>query len=100
MAIAIRDPQRRGARPFVISARGLRRHRTAFLFLLPTLLIYVTFMVYPFFGSIQLSLTSWNGIDPVREWVGLDNYVTAFSADPVMREALWHNVIWIIAVIT
>lgn len=83
----------------MVAARELRRHRTAFLFLLPTLLIYLTFMVYPFFGSIQLSLTSWNGVDAVKAGVGLDNYVTALSADPVMREALWHNVIWIVAVI-
>ncbi|MGH2616799.1 MAG: carbohydrate ABC transporter permease [Thermomicrobiales bacterium] len=100
MAIAINDPRRRGIRPFAISARELRQHRTAFLFLLPTLLIYATFMVYPFFGSIQLSLTNWNGVDAVKEWVGLDNYVAALTADPVMQQALWHNVIWIVAVIT
>jgi ABC-type sugar transport system permease subunit len=97
LAVALREPQRRR---LAISARELRRQRAAFLFLLPTLIIYLTFMVYPFFGSIQLSLTSWNGVDAVKEWVGLDNYVTALSADPVMREALWHNVIWIVAVIT
>jgi ABC-type sugar transport system permease subunit len=68
--------------------------------LLPTLLIYGAFMVYPFFGSIQLSLTNWNGVDAVKEWVGLDNYVNALTADPVMQQALWHNVIWIVAVIT
>jgi ABC-type sugar transport system permease subunit len=100
LAIAIGNPRRRGTRPFAISARDLRRHRTAFLFLLPTLLIYGAFMVYPFFGSIQLSLTNWNGVEAVKEWVGLDNYVTALTADPVMQQALWHNVIWIVAVIT
>ncbi len=94
------EPRRRGTRPFAISARGLRRHRTAFLFLLPTLLIYGAFMVYPFFGSIQLSLTNWNGVEAVKEWVGLDNYVNALTADPVMQQALWHNVLWIAAVIT
>jgi ABC-type sugar transport system permease subunit len=94
------EPGRRGTRPFAISARGLRRHRTAFLFLLPTLLIYGAFMVYPFFGSIQLSFTSWNGVEAVKEWVGLDNYVNALTADPVMQQALWHNVLWIAAVIT
>lgn len=94
------EPRRRGTRPFAISARDLRRHRTALLFLLPTLLIYGAFMVYPFFGSIQLSFTNWNGVEAVKEWVGLDNYVNALTADPVMQQALWHNVLWIAAVIT
>jgi ABC-type sugar transport system permease subunit len=100
LAVALSDPRRRGSGPFSTSARALRQHRTAFFFLLPTLLIYGAFMVYPFFGSIQLSFTNWNGVDAVREWVGFDNYVLALTADPVMQQALWHNVIWILAVIT
>jgi ABC-type sugar transport system permease subunit len=75
----------------------VRQYVTAFLFLLPALSIYLVFALYPFFGSLHLSLTSWNGIDATKEWVGFRNYVTAFSGDPIMLQALWHNIIWIVA---
>ena len=36
--------------------------------------LYLVFMVYPFFQSIYFSFTSWNGVTAVKEWVGLANY--------------------------
>lgn len=59
----------------------LRRHLTALLFLAPALIFYVTFVAYPLIGSIRLSLTNWDGVSADREWVGLQNYVRALSAD-------------------
>ena len=74
----------------------LRRHLTALLFLAPALIFYVTFVAYPLVGSIRLSFTSWDGVNPVREWVGLQNYIRALSADDIMQQALLHNLIWIV----
>ncbi len=61
-------------------------------FLLPALLLYVIFVIYPIAQSIRYSFYDWNGLQPLTDWVGLGNYVTAFS-DPIFWEAVKHNFI-------
>lgn len=77
----------------------IRRHwganRAGYLFLLPALLLYAMFMIYPFFQSIYLSFTDWNGADPVKSFVGLENYRKLWS-DGLLWRALQHNLIWVI----
>ena len=75
--------------------RKLRDYATAYAFVLPALAIYVFFVVYPFFGTIYLSLTKWDGAKPVKEFVGLLNY-QELVADSRLWSALSHNFIWII----
>ena len=45
--------------------RSWRRYQPGLLFVLPALLLYLLFMVYPFFRSIYFSFTSWNGVAEV-----------------------------------
>ena len=45
-----------------------------FLFLLPTSLVLLLIIVIPFLLSFYLSLTSWNGVSPRLEFVGLQNF--------------------------
>jgi ABC-type sugar transport system permease subunit len=71
------------------------QYRAGYLFVLPALLLYVIFMVYPFLQSIYLSFTDWNGATAVKNWVGLENYRTLFD-DDLLWKALWHNAIWIV----
>lgn len=44
------------------------------LFLLPALILFLTFVVYPIFQSIYYSLFDWSGLGPADDFVGLDNY--------------------------
>ena len=74
----------------------LVRHATALLFLLPALVLYSAFVINPFIASIRLSFTDWDGVNQVINWVGLDNYVRALSADTIMQQALFHNLVWIV----
>lgn len=82
-----------------LSARyGLSRARAgdlrlALLFLAPAVLIYVVFMVLPFLNTLYLSLTDWNGFEPVPQFVGLQNYVELFGDEEFWR-ALRNNAIW------
>lgn len=56
-----------------ILLRKIKQWWMPVLFLLPTLLILICFMVIPIFNALTLSFQSWNGITaPV--WVGLKNY--------------------------
>ncbi|GAB3919540.1 sugar ABC transporter permease [Microlunatus endophyticus] len=45
------------------------------MFLLPTVVLYGVFTVYPIIGSYWYSFLDWNGFDTVRTWIGLGNYV-------------------------
>lgn len=77
------------------SVRGsIDKHRTGILFILPALTVYAIFFVKPFLTSIYYSLTSWNGYDPVKQFVGVANYENLLR-DPLVWLSLSHNLIWI-----
>jgi raffinose/stachyose/melibiose transport system permease protein len=59
-------------------------------FLAPALIVYVVFVIYPIFQGARYSLYDWNGLQPLTEFVGLDNFASAFG-DPIFRGALAHN---------
>ena len=75
-------------------ASGLRRRRllTAWLFMIPLLVINVLVILGPSVATIYYSLTDWAGIGPA-EFVGLQNY-RDLLADGDFWMAMWHNVIW------
>src|SRR5215510_2753229 len=67
----------------------------AVLFLLPALTFLAVFIVWPVLLSIQLSFYDWNGIAPVRTFVGLANW-KALVADSVFWNALGNNFIVVV----
>jgi ABC-type sugar transport system permease subunit len=71
------------------------RYRAGYLFVLPAFLLYAVFMIYPFAQSVYFTFIEWNGADPVKKWVGLDNYRRLID-DSRFWNALEHNVIWVI----
>jgi ABC-type sugar transport system permease subunit len=83
------------ARSISPARRSWRRYRAGILFVLPALILYLIFMVYPFFRSIYFSFTSWNGVTAVKEWVGLANY-RALIVDDRFWLSLKNTVIWVI----
>ena len=64
--------------------------RTVALFLLPALLLYGAFVLYPITQSLRYSLFDWNGLGPLDSFVGIDNFTRAIRADE-FRSALGHN---------
>ena len=52
--------------------------RTAVAFLLPNLIGFLVFIVYPVFRALLISLTNWNGFKQM-DFVGISNYVKLFS---------------------
>lgn len=64
-------------------------------FLLPALLVYAVFVLWPILNSFYYSTLDWNGIgQPVQ--VGLANFVE-LAGDRAAWTALWHNVALIVA---
>ena len=49
------------------------------LFLLPALILYALFVMLPVLQAMQYSLYRWNGLTPLTEFVGVQNYATAFG---------------------
>jgi raffinose/stachyose/melibiose transport system permease protein len=45
------------------------------VFLAPTLIFLLVFIAYPIFDSFRLSFVEWNGISPVKEFVGFENWI-------------------------
>jgi raffinose/stachyose/melibiose transport system permease protein len=64
------------------------------LFLLPALILFLLFVIYPIFRSLYFSLFDWNGLGPAVDFVGLQNFKNILS-DQVFLKAV-RNVLLII----
>ena len=68
---------------------------TVVIFLAPTIFILLAFVVWPILSSLELSLFDWNGIDPVRTYVGVENWTRLFS-DAIFLKAIGNNLIIVV----
>jgi raffinose/stachyose/melibiose transport system permease protein len=59
--------------------KTLRNPTTYILFIVPTLIFYFAFFILPVFQSFYYGFTKWNGISPIAEFIGLDNFKRAFN---------------------
>lgn len=76
------------------AARRIQDNLTIVLFLLPAIVLFAIFVIYPIFQSIYYSLFNWKGFGPAVDFVGLENFVNILS-DKVFLIAL-RNVLFII----
>lgn len=58
-----------------------RSNRTLVLFILPSLIVYVVFMLVPLVASLGLSFFEWSGYGE-KVFVGFDNFVKLFTQTP------------------
>ena len=49
------------------------------LFLLPALVLFLVFVIYPIFRSTYFSTFNWNGLGPAVKNIGLANYTRILS---------------------
>ncbi|CAJ1175292.1 carbohydrate ABC transporter permease [Companilactobacillus nantensis] len=66
-----------------------------FLYLLPTAILLVVFLVIPILYTFYLSFFDWNLIAPTKEFVGLRNYLEVFT-DPVNQKVILNTLIYIV----
>ena len=68
-------------------------NRMAYLFVLPFVIVFLTFSVYPVFRTLYLSFTSYKGFGDAK-WAGLANYIRVFK-DKFFWKSLGNTVkIW------
>lgn len=60
-----------------------------FVFILPAVLIFIFFYIYPFIETFILSLQQWNGISLYRKFIGLSNFKTILG-DQIWWSSLGH----------
>lgn len=60
------------------------------LFLLPSAILFLTFVIFPIIQGAYVSLFKWNGLGPLTDFRGFQNFATLFKHKP-FRMALTHN---------
>ena len=75
--------------------RFWKQYKAGYLFVAPSVVLYLIFVLYPFARTLHFSLTDWNGIAPEMNFIGLDNY-SKLIQDDLFWGALKHNLIWIV----
>jgi raffinose/stachyose/melibiose transport system permease protein len=61
------------------------------LLLVPAIVLYAVFVVFPIVQAVHFSFFKWNGLKPLTDFIGLANYQRALS-DPVFQGAIEHNI--------
>lgn len=73
----------------------LRRRQdniTIALFLMPSLMLFLLFVIYPIFRSLYFSMFNWNGLGPATKFVGISNFINILT-DQVFLIALKNGLI-------
>lgn len=91
---SVAPPPSRTARRKQPAGKRLKYALTIAIFLLPSLVPLLAFVIGPMISAAWTSLHSWNLIGPM-EWVGLDNYAFLLT-DPTTQQAFLHTVYYIV----
>lgn len=78
------------ARPPASRQKRSRHLGTIIIFLLPGVILYLVFIFLPVLQAIYYSLYSWSGLGPLTDFIGFNNYVTAFKSTTFLS-AFVHN---------
>jgi ABC-type sugar transport system permease subunit len=68
----------------------LRHIVGSYFFILPAVLLFCTFHLYPFINVLRLSLYEWDGISPTMKFIGLAHFKDIFTANPQWWFSMWH----------
>ncbi|MCE7985072.1 MAG: sugar ABC transporter permease [Caldilinea sp. CFX5] len=70
-----------------VSRKASHEARVFWLCVAPWVIGFILFTLGPMLYSLYISFTKWGMLQP-PQWIGLDNYVRAFSADPDFYHSL------------
>jgi raffinose/stachyose/melibiose transport system permease protein len=71
---------------------GAGRLLTIIAFLLPSIIVYSLFVFFPLFQAAYYGLYDWNGLGPLVDNVGLENFRNVLS-DSLFHKAIRHNLV-------
>lgn len=65
-----------------------KKHLSLLAFIAPALILYVIFIVIPLISGVYYSLTDWNALNKTFHFVGINNFVEAFSDDKYFKKSI------------
>ncbi len=74
-----------------------QRYRLVIPFMLPALILYGVFVLYPYAQSFYVSLTDWRGLSDQRPWAGFSNY-QRLAEDGNFTNALGNNAFFLLVI--
>lgn len=77
----------------------MKPKKTIYLFILPALLVYGTFALYPAFFGLFISFTNWDGISSDYDFVGIANYTKLITNDTVFATSVTNNLKFMFTVV-
>lgn len=77
------------------AARVSKGYLFGYLLLLPPFVIYAYFILYPLIQTGYYAMTNWDGANPIKTFIGLENFIR-LGSDPLFWGALWHTAIWVV----
>ncbi|MBT7343226.1 MAG: sugar ABC transporter permease, partial [Rhodobacteraceae bacterium] len=72
---------------------------TPWLFLVPGLIMFAIYVIFPIFQSFRISLYKWDGLGTLAthaDYVGLANFEKLLTRDRAFNTSLWNNLKWLI----
>ena len=72
---------------------------TPWLFLVPGLIMFAVYVIFPIFQSFRISLYKWDGLGTLAthaDYVGLANFEKLLTRDRAFNTSLWNNLKWLI----
>jgi ABC-type sugar transport system permease subunit len=69
------------------------RNNQGFLFILPALILFFIFVLYPIYYIVRASFLDWTGLD-TGVFVGFQNYIQIFTADRAFKMAMRNSFYW------
>ncbi len=64
---------------------------TNYSFVLPALILFAIFNIYPFLLIFKLSVSQWDGITPQMKFVGLAHFKQLILHDNIWWQSIWHG---------
>lgn len=89
----------RSRRPAQLRRARLRRAVPGYFMLLPFLVLFVGFLIWPLFNALYFAFTNFNGVKPPT-FVGLDNFQRLWFEDERFRIALVNSFIYVTAAVS
>jgi raffinose/stachyose/melibiose transport system permease protein len=77
------------------SPRRLQNKLTIVLFLLPAIVLFSFFLVYPIFQSVYYSFFNWKGFGPAVDFIGLDNFKRILT-DWIFLKSVGHGLLIVV----
>ena len=72
----------------------IRREKVSYLMLLPNVIMFLVFTVYPILWALRYMLYDYKGYGEAR-FVGLDNFVRVFTRDPVFWDSVVNTFVYV-----